>query len=243
MKLKLKTLKRICLDLMYRCLERPRPTRSFTEYFNLLKKYGFNPGTVIDVGVADGTPEIYKSFPDAYYILVEPLDEFDDAIANILKRIHGENIKCVLGSSEQSLEILKSNDLYGSSVMHRISDTGNNPRLKTVQMHTLDKIMEGGEYKKPYLLKTDCQGGDFDVIKGAANTLKSCEVIIMEVSFFKFWGDHHPEALEIINYMDTAGFVIHDLLDGLFRPYDNALGQIDISFVKKDGIFRSSHQW
>ncbi|NIQ16320.1 MAG: hypothetical protein GTO02_18595, partial [Candidatus Dadabacteria bacterium] len=42
---------------------------------------------------------------------------------------------------------------------------------------------------------------------------------------------------------DSNGFVIYDFLDGLFRPLDNALGQIDIVFVKRDGFFRQDHRW
>jgi hypothetical protein len=42
------------------------------ERFKLL---GFAPKTVIDIGVAQGTPVLYRNFPDAYYILVDPLRE------------------------------------------------------------------------------------------------------------------------------------------------------------------------
>jgi hypothetical protein len=41
------------------------PTRSFTLFFNHLKAIDFNVQTVIDVGVAFGTPGIYRSFPHA----------------------------------------------------------------------------------------------------------------------------------------------------------------------------------
>lgn len=43
--------------------------------------------------------------------------------------------------------------------------------------------------------------------------------------------------------MREKGFVVHDLLDGLYRPYDKALGQIDVVFVKENGMFRVSSQW
>ena len=126
--------------------------------------------------------------------------------------------------------------------MHRIKDLDND-RLTSVDVKTLDLIMDSKKIKKPMILKTDCQGGDFEVIKGGNKTLDDCDVVIMEISFFKFWGEHHPEPLEILNHMNEKGFVIHDILDGLFRPLDNALGQVDFCFVKKNGIFKHSNNW
>jgi hypothetical protein len=65
----------------------------------------------------------------------------------------------------------------------------------------------------------------------------------MAVSFFKFWGNHHPDALEIFNFMNEQGFVIYDFLDGLFRPLDGALGQIDVVFVRKDSLLKKDYKW
>ncbi|OPX35239.1 MAG: hypothetical protein B1H11_09430 [Desulfobacteraceae bacterium 4484_190.1] len=39
------------------------------------KGLGFNPTTVIDIGVAQGTLVLYRNFPDTYYILIDPLRE------------------------------------------------------------------------------------------------------------------------------------------------------------------------
>lgn len=45
-----------------------------------LKARGFEPATVIDVGVAHGTFEYYRTFPNAEFLLVEPMDEFRPAL-------------------------------------------------------------------------------------------------------------------------------------------------------------------
>ena len=219
-----------------------RPTRTFTEYFNFIKNLGFYANTVIDVGAACGTLPLYESFPDAYFILIEPLTEFHPKLTEILKSYNGELHKCALMSEEGRKTIFRTNDLYGSSLMHRVKDL-NDGRLINVDVKKLDQILDSKLIKKPIILKTDCQGGDYEVIKGANKTLDSCDIVIMEISFFKFWGEHHPEPLEILNYMNERGFVIHDILDGIFRPYDNALGQVDICFVKNNGTFKQSNNW
>ena len=218
-----------------------RPTRNFAQFFEHVSGLGFYPKTIIDVGAARGTPDLYRFFPDAYLVLFEPLVDFVPDIERILSSRKGEYHICALMSQPGHSTILKSSDKFGSSMMHRIEDD-NDTRLVQVDVHTLDEMV-GNKFESPMVLKTDCQGGDFDVIRGGSETLKRCEIIIMEVSLFQFWGDHHPKPLQILNYMSDKGFVLYDFLDGLFRPYDNALGQLDMVFVKENGVFRQSHQW
>ena len=218
-----------------------RPTRNFRDFFEHVKRLDFYPKTVIDVGVARGTPPLYEAFPDAYLLLFEPVLDFVPHLEAILKKYKGEYHNCALMSASGTSTIFKTKELHGSSMMHRIVGD-NDSRLQAVDVKTLDEVV-GDSRKGPILLKTDCQGGDFDVVKGGVKTLKQCELVILEVSFFKFWGNHHPDPLEIITFMSEQGFVLYDFLDGLFRPRDEALGQIDMVFVKRDGMFRTSHKW
>jgi FkbM family methyltransferase len=219
----------------------PSPTRTFTEFFDHVKAQGFVPKTVLDIGVARGTPPLYSAFPNAYFVLVEPVEDFIPDLKKIVSRYRGEYHVCALMAKPGHSTILKSKDLHGSSMMHRLADTDN--RLQDVEINTLDGLVGDRDLEQPVLLKTDCQGGDFDVVKGGEKTLERCDLVILEVSLFKFWGAHHPDPLDILNYMSDRGFVIYDFLDGLFRPFDNALGQIDIVFVRRDGMFRQSHSW
>ncbi len=220
--------------------KKPRPTRTFSEFFQHVKGLGFEPGTIIDVGAARGTPDLYRPFPDAYLVLFEPLKEFEPQLREIFQKRKGEYHLCALMSNPGSGSILVSPDRFGSSMMHRINQ--NDERLENVDIKTLDSMLREN-LQTPFILKTDCQGADFDVIKGGENTLDKCEIIVMEVSLFQFWGEHHPKPLEILNYMSDRGFVLYDFLDGLFRPLDNALGQLDMVFVKENGMFRKDQRW
>ncbi len=47
------------------------------ECYEHLNASGFKPGTLVDVGVATGTPELYEAFPKAYFLLVEALKAFE----------------------------------------------------------------------------------------------------------------------------------------------------------------------
>ena len=66
----------VLAHLGVRLVNSGRPTRNFAEFFSHLKKLQFIPGTVIDVGVAWGTPDLYEAFPASKFYLVEPLKEF-----------------------------------------------------------------------------------------------------------------------------------------------------------------------
>lgn len=219
-----------------------RPTRTFTEFFAHVKSLGFNPGTVIDVGVAKGTPPLYQAFPDSYFILVEPVEEFIPHLQEITQKYRGEYHTCALMAEAGEATILRTRHLHASSMMHRVQKE-DDERLQKVRKNTLDDLIGDRDLDPEFLLKTDCQGSDFDVLKGGTATLQKCELVIVETSFFKFWGDHHPDPLDILNFMADQGFVIYDFLDGLFRPHDNALGQIDIVFVKRHGRFRKVASW
>src|ERR1700733_8010912 len=50
-----------------------------------LKRAGFSPDLIIDVGVADGTLGLYGVWPEAHLILVEPLQKFEPDLQRICR--------------------------------------------------------------------------------------------------------------------------------------------------------------
>ena len=54
-----------------------------------IKLFG-KPKTVIDVGVADGTPELYAAFPSAYHVLIDPLPAHEEAMKGHLESYRDE---------------------------------------------------------------------------------------------------------------------------------------------------------
>jgi len=218
-----------------------RPNRDFAQFFRHVKKLGFDPGTCIDVGAADGTGAIYEAFPRAKHIVFEPLPSFHEALEKRLARFDYEIHHCALMEEKGRLEILLTDNLYSSSMMHqRAAGDG---KLLEVAVERLDDVLDAESLAGPVLLKTDCQGADLLVVKGGLKVLAVCDIVILETSLFKFWGDHHPDFAEIVAYMADHDFVVYDILDGLFRPSDRALGQVDLVFAKRSGFLRASRKW
>ena len=58
-----------------RLVQDSKPPRSWNRFFRHVKSLGFQPSLIVDVGAADGTPELYNAYPGAKFILIEPLIE------------------------------------------------------------------------------------------------------------------------------------------------------------------------
>lgn len=217
--------------------------RTMTEALEQLKSTGFLPRTVVDVGVAYGTPQLYEAFPSAYYFLFEPLADFEQHIQDALrKKIRGEYELCGLGETSTTMQIFVPDHAVGASLMHR-NVYAADPRLRTVPVRTLDEVFAHRTVEQPILLKTDCQGGDVAVIRGGRDFIVKCDVIVMEVCMFPYWSQETPDFAATIVEMKSLGFVPYDFFDYMLRPHDGALGQIDVVFVKDGGPFRATNKW
>lgn len=50
-----------------------------------------------------------------------------------------------------------------------------------------------------------------------------------------------PQFFDVVPQVKEFGFVVYDVCGFLYRPFDNALSQADIIFVRERGRFRQSH--
>ena len=209
---------------------------SMAEVLDLIVDLGFSPTTVIDVGVAKGTPALYTHFPNAQYLLIEPLKEFENNLKEICKEYDAEYILAAAGAKSDMMVIRISPKLEGSSLLWT------DGVKRTVPVITLDSVIKEKNLRGPYLLKVDVQGAELQVLDGASTLLKDTELVILEVSFFRFI-DGYPEFYDVIDYMKKRGFVAFEVFGGHNRPLDGARAQVDIAFVREEGIFRKSHSW
>jgi len=72
--------------------------RNWNSFFQWLSSTGFKPETIVDVGVATDTEELYYWFPESNYIFVEPLKEFEPSLQNLVSRYKGNYILAAAGS-------------------------------------------------------------------------------------------------------------------------------------------------
>ena len=108
-----------------------------------------------------------------------------------------------------------------------------------VKCNTLDTILANENIKESILLKIDTQGNELKVLKGASTIIKQCNVIILETSFYPFFVDG-PQFLEVCQFMDNFGYVIHDISEIHYKLLDDSMAQADIVFVAKNSAIHKT---
>ena len=218
-----------------------KPRRDLYDFLVHIRRVGFRPATVIDVGVADGTFELYQVFPEARHLLVEPMAEFEDALKFICRRYNAVYVIAAASDKEGSTGIHFSGDLHGASLLQEMTEEGRaGVGIRQVRVARLDTLATAHGTSGPYLIKVDVQGSELTVLDGAVGLLPHAEVIVLETSLFRFKAGG-PVLDEVIAYMKQRGFAPYEILGGHTRPLDGALAQVDMAFVKKDGQFRRRH--
>jgi len=213
---------------------------SLDQVLQHVAKLGFKPATVIDVGVAYGTFDLYQTFPEAHHLLVEPLQEYEPVLQQITRRYRADYILAAAGASPGEITLNVHPDLAGSSVFTEAEDSDVNGIPRMVPVTTLDHLCVEKSLSGPYLIKIDVQGAELTVLDGASEILRETELVILEVSLFQFFVNG-PQLYDVVSYMKDRGFVVYDIFGNHNRPLDGALCQVDMSFVRENGQFRKNH--
>jgi FkbM family methyltransferase len=214
--------------------------RDLSAFLIHIKRLGFEPQSIIDVGVAIGTFPLYENFPDSTHLLIEPLCEFEHIIKEICQKYNASYIIAAAGSNPGKIKINVHPDLSSSSIYKENKNTFINSTTREVTQIRIDDVCEDEGLKGPYLIKIDVQGAELDVLRGSTNIMKNTEVIILEASLLKLY-QGGPEFYDVVDYMYKKDFVVYDIFGGQYRQFDGALLQLDVVFVKEKGLFRSHH--
>jgi FkbM family methyltransferase len=180
-----------------------------------LRKAGFSPQTIVDVGVgADGTPQLYEAFPGAFLILIEPLKEHEPQLKAISKEYKSEYFLTAVGAREENLVInVEPNKSGRSSICSRndSTSTGDLVEKREIPVTTLDSLLEQHCFRPPFGLKIDTEGFEYQVIEGAPNFLRETQFVIAEVSVARRFTEGYSFA-EFIQIMNKNGFSLCDIL-------------------------------
>ncbi len=215
---------------------------SFTDILPHISKQGFVPATVIDVGVANGTFELYEAFPQAKFLLIEPIKEFEEAIKRISKKYNVEAVFAAAADKPGARIINVHRYIQSSSLFKEIEGEHVDGSPREVPTVTIDELCSQRHLKAPYLIKMDIHGAELIALEGACNVLRETEVVILEVYFFQFF-INGPQFYDVVHYMKERGFCVYDIFGLHYRPLDQALGAADVVFVKENGPFRKTHSY
>jgi len=212
----------------------------------LLKKYGIN--CVFDIGANQGQygrtlrrlgyrgrifsfEPVRKSFDLLYgHCKNDPLWEaYDYAIGSE----DGIEVINVTGNSDLSSFLIPSRYLKDN---FQVGNSADIRKTEKVQIKKLDSIYESmiKTVEKPrVLLKTDTQGYDLEVIKGAQASIKKVSILQSEIACVPLY-ENMPDYLEVLGEYRKLGFEITGIFPISRDANDLRVIEFDCIFVRKD---------
>jgi|SRR5437879_1053513 len=212
---------------------------SWQQSFRVLEHYGFRPNTVFDIGVAYGTYELYRAFPDAYYHLIDPTAESLHHMRLLERQLRCEVHQAALGNRDGDVEIEIRPDIQAATLLEDVSER-EILRHERVPMRRFDSLID--EIVRPSLCKIDVQGAELMVLEGMTGRLDNIDALIVETSTIASLKGG-PEVHDIVHFMHGHGFVVADIVAMTRRPLDGATAQLDVLFVPDDSPMRRDRRW
>jgi len=227
--------------------DRPFPRAARARFFRNIKQRGFDPGLIIDVGSNMGrwTQDAMLSFPDCQYILLEPQIEMKAELDRLCAR--ARDARWILAGAgrrdgEMELAVRPEHEGSGSSFMVPAElRKAQNLESRPVPIYSLDSICKQAG-RIPDLVKLDAEGMEMQIMAGAKSLIGVTEIFLLEVALFDPWPEG-PKFPEVVEAMNEFGYVPYDFTEFVFRPWDGALGLVEIAFSKQQGVLRGFTGW
>jgi FkbM family methyltransferase len=212
----------------------PRPSEGLSPFFVLLKRLGFTPKHILDIGANRGlwTREALKFFPDARYTLVEPQDYLKTHVQDLLDRgceIHWINV----GASDSSGTLpftITNSDGSCSFAYTAEQASASNLQQMPVCVKTVNEIVTSVGGDLPDMVKIDAEGLDLKVLAGASKILGKTDIILVEAVLRD--GAYKNSVEEVLKFMADAGYRLLDITDLNRSPKHGVLWLCELAFLR-----------
>lgn len=204
-----------------------------------LKKKGYYPDTILDIGAHHGnwTNSMSQIYDNSKYYLFEGIDYPQlDRFRNQSKFMVYNVILNNKIDTVNWYQMKNTGDSIFREKTHHFTNC-DIIRRETIDLHSFisnndSSILDDAEH---VLIKIDCQGAEIPILEGAGSILGKTDFIIMEIPLFGQYNEGVPTFLEHITFMDKLGFTTYDIID---NHYINGFNmQVDTLFINKN------HSW
>jgi FkbM family methyltransferase len=207
-----------------------------------IRRAGFDPHAIIDIGAYEGefTVMCKSVFPRAQVLMIEPLPSKQQLLRGVAVSLRGVDVRqALLGSRTQSGVGFHEAET-ASSVLSNAE--GYTPPAATMSMTTLDALVVGTPFEKSDFLKLDVQGYELQVLQGGARVLATAQAVLLETNLLEIY-EGAPLIDEVVFFMKHCGLQMYDVGTVYRRPYDDALWQMDVLFVRSESQLLASRRW
>jgi FkbM family methyltransferase len=206
---------------------------------------------LVDVGANEGvfSKDFLHFFPKTkQIILLEPLKHLNEIIKKNLEGFNNYQIFNKGVGEKEEIKIIKYDKKNTNLASFKsYSDEVNTIYKKKSQITEKIEIIKLDDlnlnFQNNSILKIDVQGLEVEVLKGARNSLKLFDLIIIECSFVKEYFDSEPSFSDIVELLKKDNFY-----PIVFQDYGKLISNYaferDVIFVKKhllDKIFYTNY--
>lgn len=210
-------------------------TVGWDQFFTLLKRYGFAPRCIVDVGANRGhwTRTAFAHFPDAQFLLVEPQAHLR-AHVDDLERAGCRLRWITAGAGERAARMpftVAPHDVSSNFGMTPAAAAAHGYRQVEVEIRTLDEMIASSGLPVPEMVKIDAEGFDLKAVAGATQLVGRTDVFFLEAAVCA--GGIENTMASVIATMDRLGYQMIDITDINRSPKHGVLWLCELAFLRK----------
>jgi len=218
------------------------PACGLNSFFPVLKRIGFDPRHIIDVGANHGywTRAALQFFPQACFTLVEPQDNLRTNIEDLIEQGYKlQWINAGAGDKPGTLmfTVAPRDDSSSFVPTSQAALATGRPQVP-VAVRTLNEIVASSSAPAPEMVKIDAEGFDLKVLAGASNLFGKTEVFLVEAAVCAPRLEN--SMLEVIKRMAEAGYKPMDITDLNRSPKHGVLWLCELAFIRNDSPLLNS---
>lgn len=212
----------------------PAPGYGWAHFFSLLKRYGFAPRWILDVGANRGhwTREAFARFPEASFVMVEPQDALKPYVADLLA--HAPKFQWVAaGVSDRpgTLPLTIAPDDTSSNFGLTPDEAAHHGyRQVMAEVRTIDDIVASLGVPAPDMMKIDAEGFDLKALRGATSVVGKTDIVFVEAAVCATGIENTMAA--VIAAMTNYGYRMIDVTDLNRSPKHGVLWLAELAFMR-----------
>lgn len=199
-----------------------------SDVFLDLKRLSIEPTcTIFDVGAHVGTSAatFCSFYPSATVYCFEPSPEtFKTLVQNCASK-NVSPVNMAVGSHVGTEQMYAVKDSLLNSLVSRLNSPRPDSSQVTVNVTTLDHFCEEHDVRHVDILKTDTEGYELEVLKGATSLLREGRIRVIYVECAIERCVRHVSALDLLEFLKSYRFRLYGLYEQrhYFEPNDNHL--------------------